>query len=96
VEPNVLGTIAFAVGAEKNRAIAMADAVNQAELWTSRVWPGAVLLDGEVGGTWRRARETVSVHLWQRPTRAERDAVEAEAAGLPIPGCEGQIRVLWE
>lgn len=24
-------------------------------LWTSRVWPGALLVDGEIVGTWRRA-----------------------------------------
>jgi hypothetical protein len=60
------------------------------------MWPGAVLLNGELGGTWRRAQEKVVVRLWKRPTRAERDAVEAEAAGLPIPGCEGQIRLVWE
>ena len=24
-------------------------------LWTSRVWPGALLVDGEIRGTWRRA-----------------------------------------
>jgi Winged helix DNA-binding domain len=79
-----------------DRALLVPDGTQQAELWTPRVWPGAVLLDGELAGTWRRAQETVSMHLWKRPTRAERDAVKTEAAGLPIPGCEGQIRVVWE
>jgi hypothetical protein len=79
-----------------DRALLVPDANAQAELWTSRVWPGAVLRDGELAGTWRRAQETVSVHVWERPTRAARRAVEAEAAGLPIPGCEGRIRVVWD
>ena len=79
-----------------DRRLLVPDATAQAELWTSRVWPGALLLHGELAGTWRRADETVSVHPWKQPTRAERDAVEAEAAGLPIPGSEGRIRVVWE
>ena len=79
-----------------DRRLLVPDATAQAELWTSRVWPGAVLIDGEVAGTWRRAQETVSVHLWKQPARAERNAVEAEAAGLPIPGCEGRIPLAWD
>ena len=79
-----------------DRQLMVPDATAQADLWTSRVWPGAVLLDGELAGSWRRARETVKVHMWREPTRAERDAVEAEATGLPIRGCEGQIRLVWE
>jgi len=78
-----------------DRQLLVPDATLRAELWTSRVWPGAAMLRGEVAGTWRRAEETVRVHLWGKPTRAKRDAVEAEAAGLPIPGCEGRIRVVW-
>lgn len=78
-----------------DRRLLVRDASAQAELWTSRVWPGAVLVDGEVAGWWRRSQETVNVHLWKQPTRAERDAVEAEAAGLPIPGYEGRIRLAW-
>jgi len=62
--------------------------------WTSRVWPGAVLVAGEIVGTWRRAQANLSVHPWRRLTRAERDAVEAEARSLPLP-VEGQISVRW-
>lgn len=38
-----------------DRELLVPDAVNRARLWTSRVWPGAVLLDGEIVGTWRRS-----------------------------------------
>jgi hypothetical protein len=79
-----------------DRGLLVPNATNQAKLWTSRVWPGAVLLDGEPRGTWRRVQQTVSVHLWQPVTRVQRDAVEREAAGLPIPGSEGRINVTWE
>jgi hypothetical protein len=64
-------------------------------LWTSRVWPGAVLVDGEVVGTWRRANADVTVESWRRLSPAKREAVEEEAASLPLPGLKRQIRVRW-
>ena len=68
----------------------------RAELWTTRVWPGAVLVGGEIVGTWRRARADLTVQSWRRLTRAERDAVEAEAHSLPLPGVEREIAVNWD
>jgi hypothetical protein len=78
-----------------DRALLVPDADQRSALWTSRVWPGAVLLDGEVRGTWRRANETVAIQTWGRPSRAARHAVEAEAAALPLPGLMRQIVVRW-
>ena len=80
-------------GAE--RELLIRDAERRAELWTSRVWPGAVLVAGEVVGTWRRAQAQLSVRPWRRLSRADRDAVEAEAHSLPLPGVEGGIEVGW-
>lgn len=77
------------------RELLVPDAAHRAELWTSRVWPGAVLVGGEIVGTWRRAQADLSLRSWRRPTRAERDAVEAEAQSLPLPGVEGEIAVSW-
>jgi hypothetical protein len=65
-------------------------------LWTSRVWPGALLVDGEVRGTWRRAQHTVRIDAWGRLSRAARNAVEAEAQALPLPGLAREIAVVWE
>ena len=79
-----------------DRALLVPDAARRGELWTPRVWPGAILLGGEVRGTWRRANETVTVETWGRTSRAERAAIEAEAAGLPLPGVEGRIVVRYE
>jgi hypothetical protein len=45
-------------------------------LWTPRVWPGGVLVGGELAGTWRRADAIVTIQPWRSPSRAERDAVE--------------------
>ena len=64
-------------------------------LWTPRVWPGAVLVAGEIGGTWRRANAVVTVEPWRRLSRDERTAVEAEAAALPLPGLKGPVVVRW-
>jgi hypothetical protein len=60
------------------------------------VWPGAVLVGGEIVGTWRRANADVTIQSWRRLTRAERAVVEAEAALLPLPGLERQIAVCWD
>jgi Winged helix DNA-binding domain len=65
-------------------------------LWTSRVWPGALLVGGEIRGTWRRAQHTVRVETWSRLQGNARAAVEAEAAGLPLPGLDRPIDVIWE
>ncbi len=55
-----------------------------------------MLVAGEIVGTWRRAQADLSVHPWRRLTRAERDAVEAEAQALPLPGIEGEVAVEWD
>ncbi len=82
-------------GAE--RELLVPDPVQRAELWTSRVWPGAVLLGGEIRGTWRRAKEIVSVTMWTTPSTAQREAIEAEAVAMPIPGLgDLPIRLRWE
>jgi winged helix DNA-binding protein len=67
----------------------------RSQLWTPRVWPGAVLVDGEIRGTWRRAQHTVRIDTWERLSRASRDAVEAEAVALPLPGVDRPIQVVW-
>jgi hypothetical protein len=60
------------------------------------VWPGALLVDGEIRGTWRRAQHTVRVDAWTRLSRATRDAIEAEASVLPLPGVDREIDVVWD
>jgi Winged helix DNA-binding domain len=60
-------------------------------LWTSRVWPGGLLIAGEVAGTWRRAGRVLSVDPWRTLSATERDAVAAEVASLALPGLEGRI-----
>jgi hypothetical protein len=77
-----------------DRELLVPDARRRASLWTSRVWPGAVLVKGEVAGTWRRAGGTVTIESWDRVTRATREAVEPEAQSMPLP-IDEPIRVRW-
>ena len=79
-----------------DRELLVPDAGRRGELWTSRVWPGALLVQGEVVGTWRRAERTVTIQTWRRLSRSARDAVEAEAGSLPLPGLRGPIVVRWD
>jgi len=65
-------------------------------LWTSRVWPGALLVEGETVGTWRRAGHVFTIQLWRRLSYAQRDAVEAEATSMPLPGIERPIDIHWD
>jgi hypothetical protein len=83
----------FFLGAD--RALLVPDADRRRELWPSRVWPGALLLDGDVAGTWRRAGGTVTVQTWRHLSPAERHAAEAEAHALPLPGVAAPVRVRW-
>jgi len=78
-----------------DRELLVPDADRRGSLWTSRVWPGAVLVRGEVAGTWRRAGADVSIGSWRRFDDAERAAIEGEAASLPLPDLRGPIRVRW-
>ena len=78
------------------RALLVPDAGRRRELWTPRVWPGALLVDGEVVGTWRRVQEKVTIQTWERLSRDAREAVLVEAESLPLPALPGPIVVAWE
>lgn len=77
------------------RELLVPDARRQEELWTPRVWPGALLIAGEICGTWQRADEKVTVAPWRSLDDEERSAVELEARGLPLPGLTKPISVSW-
>jgi winged helix DNA-binding protein len=79
-----------------DRDLLVPEADRRRALWTPRVWPGGLLIEGEVAGTWRRADEVLTVQPWRRLSPAERDAVAAEAASLPLPGITRRIAVRWD
>ena len=80
----------------EDRELLLPDANRRRELWTPRVWPGAVLAAGNVVGTWRRAQGTVTIKTWQPLSRAAREAVVTEAESLPLPDLAGRIVVNWD
>ncbi len=78
-----------------DRELLVPDADRRAMLWTPRVWPGALLVEGEVAGTWRRAQAVVTIEPWQVFTATQRDAIEAEAVSMPLPDLPGPIQLRW-
>jgi DNA glycosylase AlkZ-like len=81
-------------GEERELLVPRAD--QRQRLWTPRVWPGALLVEGEIRGTWRRAGHIVRIETWARLSRRTRDAIESEASALPLPGLDRPIEVVWE
>ena len=79
-----------------DRELVVLDPARRATLWTSRVWPGALLVGGEIVGTWRRARAAVVATPWRPMSLQEREAVEREAATLPLPDVSVPPVVRWD
>lgn len=78
------------------RTLLVPDARWRRALWPSRVWPGALLVDGETSGTWRRASHVLTLQPWRRLSRPQREAVEAEAASLPLPDLTRPLDIRWD
>jgi len=78
-----------------DRELLVPEAAHRAALWTTRVWPGALLLAGEIIGVWRRSAAEVTIETWRPLSRAARAAVEAEALSLPLPGLAASVAVRW-
>ena len=80
-----------------DRALLVPDEDRRGALWTSRVWPGALLVGGRDRRDMAAAGPVVTVQPWRRLSPGERDAVTAEAESLPLPGLEGKrIVVRWD
>jgi hypothetical protein len=77
------------------RALLVPNERQRHELWTPRVWPGALLVDGEIVGTWRRAKRRLTIDAWTKLSAAARDAVVAEADALPLPDPGEGMTVDW-
>ena len=69
---------------QRDREVLVSDRARQKELWPTLGRPGAVLVDGEVAGTWRPRTSaktvTIQVDSWTAITARTR-AVVAEEAG---------------
>ena len=76
-----------------DRELLVPEAAHRDLLWTSRVWPGAILADGEIVGTWRRSKNVVTIDPWSPLSKRARNAISAEAASFPLPGEDGAVQV---
>lgn len=79
-----------------DRELLVPDPEQRATLWTSRVWPGALLVGGVLAGTWRRSGADMTVAPWRRLSAGERAEVEREARALPLPGLDKEVGVRFE
>jgi hypothetical protein len=87
---------AYTLGVTReDRALLVPDASRREELWTPRVWPGAVLVEGAIVGIWRRAGSRMTDRPWRRLSAAAREAVVAEAESLPLPETVDRMLVEW-
>jgi len=77
------------------RELLVPDAECRGALWTPRVWPGSLLVGGELAGTWQRADAKVTLRPWRSLATNERTAVEEEAESLPLPEIAGRIAISW-
>lgn len=80
-------------GAERD--LLVPDSRFQAELWTPRVWPGALLMGGEIVGTWRRAQHKMTVRPWRKLSALEREEIEIEAVSMPLPDLRRDMDITW-
>ena len=76
-----------------DRELLVEDAIHRDAMWPARVWPGALLIGGEIIGTWRRSQNKLAIDTWRRLSREERAAVDAEASTLPIPGIKDTMSI---
>jgi hypothetical protein len=79
-----------------DRELLVPDERQRRALWTSRVWPGALLVQGETAGTWRRAEHVLTIQPWRRLSHSQREAVETEASSLPLPGIDRPMDIRWD
>src|SRR5881396_236185 len=78
--------------ASADRALLVPQPRFRSELWPNSVWPGALLVNGDLVGTWRRQVGRVTVRAW-RPLEPEvKEAVEEEVSRMPIESATKEVR----
>ncbi len=78
--------------ASADRALLVPRPRYRSELWPKSVWPGALLVNGELVGAWRRQRGRVTLRAW-RPLESEvKVAVGEEVGGMPSEKAKKELR----
>jgi hypothetical protein len=67
-----------------DRDILVPTAALRANLWPRSVWPGALFVEGELAGTWRRQQGRFVVFPWAKLNSQIKEAVEVEVETMPI------------
>src|SRR3989441_999097 len=78
--------------ASPDRALLIPQPRYRSELWPKSVWPGALMVNGELVGTWRRQMGRVTVRPWRRLEPEVKDAVKEEVSGMPIESARKEVR----
>jgi hypothetical protein len=79
-----------------DRPLLVPDEARRHELWPSgTVWPGGLMVDGELVGSWRRSGRRMTISAWRLLSPGEREAVEQEAASLPLPDQGTGMAITW-
>ena len=78
--------------ASADRALLVPQPRFRSELWPKSVWPGALLVNGELVGTWRRQMGRVTVRAWRSLEPEVKEAVEEEVSSMPIESATKEVR----
>jgi winged helix DNA-binding protein len=78
--------------ASADRALIVPQPRLRSELWPKSVWPGALMVNCELVGTWRRQVGRVTVALWRRVDPEVKEAVEEEVFRMPIESATKEVR----
>lgn len=78
--------------ASVDRALLVPEPQFRSELWPKSVWPGALMVNDEIVGTWRRQQGRVTVRPWRRLAREVIAAVETEVSNMPIESARKEVR----
>ncbi len=78
-----------------DRELLVPVAAHRAAIWPAGTGqPGALLVDGELRGTWRRRGHQVEISTWAEVDDPVRVAAEREAGGFPL-ALDRDIAVTW-
>src|SRR2546427_1553474 len=78
--------------ASADRALLLPQPRFRSELWPKSVWPGALMVNCELVGTWRRQVGRVAVQPWRILDREVKEAVEEEVSAMPIESARKEVR----
>jgi winged helix DNA-binding protein len=79
--------------ASADRGLLVPQARFRSELWPKSVWPGALLVNGELVGAWRRQVGRVTMRAWRPLAPVVKEAVAEEVSGMPIETTTKEL--LW-